>query len=107
MPAYLIVHRRQINDPQSLKRYDRVEETIGKFGGKVLIRADEFLVLEGNWNSGSRTDDARPERITVIEFPDMPQLRRWYESQDYARLKEIRTDKSASDVVAVEGAAAG
>lgn len=105
MPAYLIVHRRQITDPQSLRHYDHVEETIGKFGGKVLIRAHEFLVLEGGWHSGSRADDSRPERITVIEFPDMAQLRRWYDSQDYAGLKQIRTENSASDVVAVEGAA--
>jgi uncharacterized protein (DUF1330 family) len=105
MPAYLLVHRRKITDGDGLKRYDHVEQTIGKFGGKVLIRADEFLVLEGNWHSGSRTDDGRPERITVIEFPDMAQLRRWYDSQDYAALKEIRRENSASDVVAVEGAA--
>lgn len=105
MPAYLIVHRRKITDPESLKRYDNVETTTGKFGGKVLIRADEFLVLEGQWHSGSQTDDGRPERITVIEFPDMAQLRRWYDSQDYAGLKEIRKESSASDIVAVEGAA--
>lgn len=106
MSAYLIVHRRKITDPEMLKRYDHVEATIGKFGGKVLIRADEFLVLEGQWSSGSRTDDSRPERITVVEFPDMSQLRQWYDSQDYAGLKEIRKENSASDIVAVEGAAA-
>jgi uncharacterized protein (DUF1330 family) len=105
MPAYLIVHRRKITDNESLKRYDNVEASIGKFGGKVLIRSDEFLVLEGRWQSGSSSDDARPERITVIEFPDMAQLRHWYDSQDYAKLKEIRKENSASDIVAVEGAA--
>lgn len=105
MPAYLFVHRRKITDAESLKRYDHVEETIDRFGGKVLIRSDEFLVLEGQWHSGSRSDDRRPERITVIEFPDMAQLRRWYDSQDYANLKEIRKENSASDIVAVEGAA--
>jgi uncharacterized protein (DUF1330 family) len=88
-----------------LKCYDNVESSIGKFGGKVLIRADEFLVLEGQWHSGSRTDDSRPERITVIEFPDMVQLRRWYDSQDYAALKDMRRENSASDIVAVDGAA--
>lgn len=71
MPAYLIVHRRKITDAEHLKSYDNVEATIGKFGGKVLIRSDEFLVLEGQWHSGNSSDDARPERVTVIEFPDM------------------------------------
>ena len=105
MSAYLIVHRRKITDAESLTRYDNVEASICKFGGKVLIRSDEFLVLEGQWHSGSSADDSRPERITVIEFPDMAQLRRWYDSQDYATLKDIRKENSASDIVAVEGAA--
>lgn len=105
MSAYLIVHRRKITDPETLKRYDHVEASIEKFDGRVIIRSDEFLVLEGRWHSGSHSDDSRPERITVIEFPDMAQLRRWYDSEDYAALKELRKENSASDIVAVEGAA--
>jgi uncharacterized protein (DUF1330 family) len=42
MAAYLLAHRRKITGPETLKCYDNVEATIGKFGGKVLIRADEF-----------------------------------------------------------------
>lgn len=106
MPAYLIVHRRKITHPDALKRYDNVEASIAKFGGKTLIRADEYLVLEGDWQAGRRSDDAHPERVTVVEFPDMAALRRWYDSQDYKELKEIRRKNSASDVVAAEGYAA-
>jgi uncharacterized protein (DUF1330 family) len=96
MPAYLIVHRRKIIDTESLKLYENVAATIGKFGGKVRIRSDEFLALEAQWHSDSRSDDGRPERITVIEFPEMSQLRGGYDSRDYARLKEIRKKNSAS-----------
>ena len=58
MPAYVTFHRRKISDPELLKRYDHVEPSIGKCGGKVLIRADEFRVLEGGWNSGDGAGDS-------------------------------------------------
>lgn len=104
MAAYLIVHRRDITDPETLKRYrEGVGETIERFGGKVAVRADGFEVLEGDWNPGQKHDDTHPERITVIQFPDMAALKAWYDSDDYAGLKAIRQGSSTSDVVAVEG----
>ncbi|HEU0072086.1 MAG TPA: DUF1330 domain-containing protein [Alphaproteobacteria bacterium] len=103
MPAYLIVHRREITDPQKLKRYsDGIDAVIAKFGGKVAARSDSFKVLEGDWHAGRPHDDARPERLTVIEFPDMAKLQEWYESNDYAELKAIRQAASRSDIVAIE-----
>lgn len=103
MTAYLIAHRRDITGPESLKAYrDGIDESIARFGGKVIARADEFEVLEGNWHSGRSRDDSRPERITLLQFPDMEKLKAWYRSSDYAQLKEIRKRSSSSDVVAVE-----
>ena len=103
MPAYLIAHRREISDPETLKKYNHVESTVEKFGGKVVLRSDSFEVLEGKWNSGRHMDDSRPERLTIIEFPDMGKLRGWYDSDDYASLKSIRQHASASDVIAADG----
>ena len=104
MMAYLIAHRREITDPETLKAYDGVDETLRKFGGKVMVRADGFDVLEGTWHSGSPKTDARPERITIIEFPDKASLKRWYDSPDYAKLKQLRQKSSETDMVAVESA---
>lgn len=104
MAAYLIVHRKAIKDTEQLKRYaDGVQQTIDKFGGKVLVRADSFRVLEGEWHSGRHADDRLPERVTVIAFPDMARLDAWYNSPDYAPLKAIRQQAAESDVVAVAG----
>lgn len=104
MAAYLIVHRSEITDPDHLKAYaDGVQETINKYGGKVLVRADSFKVLEGEWHSGQKANDRMPERITVVEFPDMIRLNAWYNSDEYARLKLIRQTSAICDVVAVEG----
>ena len=105
MSAYLIVHRRDISDSEKLKEYaEGVEETIAAFGGEVVVRSDAFDVLEGNWMPGKKHVDARPERVTVIRFPDMEMLRSWYNSDAYAGFKEIRKNSSSSDIVAVEGA---
>jgi uncharacterized protein (DUF1330 family) len=105
MAAYAIVHRRSISDSEALKKYrEGVEATISKFGGRVLVRADTFEVLEGNWHPGRKADDDYPERLVVIEFPDMAALKAWYNSDDYAELREIRQHSSSSDFVAVQGA---
>jgi uncharacterized protein (DUF1330 family) len=104
MTAYLIVHRRQITDSDALRRYrDGIDESIGKHGGKPLVRADNFQVLEGGWHSGRRGDDSEPERVTIIAFPDMDSLKAWYDSDDYAELKAVRQQGAVCDVVAVEG----
>jgi uncharacterized protein (DUF1330 family) len=103
LPAYLIVHRREIYDSQGLKRYsDGIDEVIAKFGGKVAARSDSFRVLEGDWNPGEARVDAKPERLTILEFPTMAELQAWYDSDDYAELKAVRQTSSRSDIVAVE-----
>jgi uncharacterized protein (DUF1330 family) len=104
MSAFLIVHRHEITDPDKLKDYrNGVGETIQRHGGKVLVRQDGFDVLEGDWIPGRKRDDSEPERVTVIEFPDMAALKAWYDSEDYAPLKQIRQSSAISDVIAVEG----
>lgn len=102
MPAYIVAHRQQVTDTDGLKKYDHVDASIEKFGGEVVIRADSFDVLEGDWRPGRKKDDSHPERITIIRFPDMAALRRWYDSPDYSELKHIRQQSSKSDVIAVE-----
>lgn len=104
MAAFLIVHRRDITDPEKLKEYaNGVERTLEPFGGEVIVRSDQFDVLEGRWEPGKKHVDAKPERVTVVKFPDMACLKSWYDSDAYADLKHIRQSSSVSDVVAVEG----
>lgn len=104
MTEYLIVHRRDITDPDTLRRYrDGIDATIARYGGKPLVRADNFEVLEGDWHPGRKGDDTEPERVTVIAFPDMARLKAWYDSADYAKLKALRRKSAVCDVVAVKG----
>lgn len=102
MAAFMIVHRRNITDSEKLKDYAKgVEGTIAAYEGEVVVRSDNFDVLEGNWQPGRKDEDSRPERITVLKFPDMNKLKAWYSSDEYAEFKEIRQNSSDSDIVAV------
>jgi len=42
-------------------------------------------------------------RLVIIEFPDVDAARGWYESADYAALREVRQAGSKTDIVVVEG----
>jgi uncharacterized protein (DUF1330 family) len=41
--------------------------------------------------------------MTVIAFPDMASLDRWYDSPEYAELKAMRHAVMTSNAIAVEG----
>lgn len=58
------------------------------------MRGGASEVLEG---------DRQPNRLIVLEFPDMDALRRWYRSDEYQALLRIRQSAARSTIVAVEG----
>ena len=75
MAAYLIADVK-IVDPERFKDYGSlVPESVEKYGGKYLVRGGEHVVIEGNWD---------PERLVVIEFKSMEQLKEWYDSEEYS-----------------------
>ena len=82
-------------DPDAYEDYRRrVPAVIEKYGGRYLVRGGASEVLEG---------DRQPNRLIVLEFPDMGALRRWYRSDDYQALLRIRQSAARSTIVAVEG----
>ena len=82
MAAYLIADVK-IVDPERFKDYGSlVPESVEKYGGKYLVRGGEHVVTEGNWD---------PERLVVIEFKSMEQLKEWYDSEEYSEAMNIRT----------------
>jgi uncharacterized protein (DUF1330 family) len=94
MAAYFIVDI-EIKDADGMQEYrDAVPATIQKYGGRYLVRAGKWEALEGSW---------RPKRVVVLEFPSVEQAKRWYDSEEYRRLKTQRQAASSSNVVLVEG----
>ena len=51
-------------------------------------------VIEGDWD---------PDRMTIIEFPDMNSLKAWYNSPEYEDLKAMRHSVMTSNAIVVKG----
>jgi len=95
MAAYVIADT-HITDQKTYDDYKRqVAPLIAKFGGRFIVRGGKQIVLEGTW---------RPERVVVIEFPDMEAITAWYNSPEYAPLLTLRQPAATDHLVAVEGA---
>ena len=96
MPAYLIVEQ-TISDPKGFEDYlGQVVPTILKFGGKPLSYTSRYEVLEQQrpW---------QPERVVLIEFPDMTSLRGWYNSPEYEPVRGIRHQAAQTNMIALNG----
>jgi uncharacterized protein (DUF1330 family) len=95
MSAYLIADV-EVHDQNVYAEYRRqVLPLIQKHRGRFIVRGGAHEVLEGDW---------RPQRLVIIEFPDMATLKSWYQSAEYAKLIALRQGASRGSIVAVEGA---
>ena len=95
MAAYAVVNVR-VTDPVRYEEYrSKVPATIASYGGRFLVRGGALEVLEGEWD---------PERLVVLEFESIGRLREWYDSPEYAPLKQLRQEAAAAtQLVVVEG----
>ena len=98
MPGYLIANL-EIRDPALYGRYrEQVGPLVAAFGGRFLVRGGAIEVREG---------DPGFKRLVVLEFPSLAEARRFYDSDEYRPVMQLRLDSCVSDVVLVEGHAAG
>ena len=67
---------------------------IARFGGRYLTRVGAHDVLDGDW---------RPNRVVIIEFPDMKAIRSLYGSPEYQPLIALRRSAATDVIIAVEG----
>ena len=82
MPAYLVVEH-IITDAAKFEEYrTKVAPLIGSYGGRYLTKGTNHRLPEGgHW---------KPERMVIIEFPDMKSLEAWYQSPEYQPLIALR-----------------
>lgn len=67
---------------------------ITRFGGRYLTRTGGHEVLEGEW---------RPNRVAVVEFPEMAALQGFYRSPEYQSLIALRNTAAKNVILAVDG----
>ncbi len=95
MVSWYITYRVTLTgDPAVMAEYSsKVNATIELYGGRKIVRTDDIAVIEGDWD---------PERMTIIEFPDRAAALRWYNSPEYAPLKEMRHGVSTANAIIVD-----
>lgn len=95
MPAYVIVEV-AITDPVAYEEYKKLTPaSVTAYDGRFVVRGGKTISIEGGWN---------PERIVVLEFPDMERAKEWWNSEQYTIAKKIRHAAAKSRMLFVEGA---
>jgi uncharacterized protein (DUF1330 family) len=94
MTAYIIAEE-NVTDPEGFREYlKRVVPTIQHFGGKILAAGGTIETFEGDWH---------PNRLVILEFESVEQAKRWYTSDEFAPLKDIRLKTANTQGVLVQG----
>jgi uncharacterized protein (DUF1330 family) len=92
--VYMIIQV-QVHDPELYGRYvDAVPAIVARYGGRYLVRGGEVTCLSEEW---------RPERVIVLEFPSRHDLERCFASPEYAAMAAWRDDSTTSSAIVVEG----
>lgn len=83
-----------VTDPEAYKKYASANQTaFGKFGGRFLVRAGRYEVMEGR---------ARGRHV-VLEFPSYDAALACYRSPDYQAAMAFRAGAAKADIIVIEG----
>ncbi len=94
MAAYMVVDN-EVTDAEGFREYQkRVGSTLESYGGHSLSEGERMRILEGDWHL---------HRLILLEFPSVEQARRWYQSDEYAPVKDIRLKTALTQVILVQG----
>ncbi len=84
-----------VRDRAVFEKYgQQVAPVIKAFGGRYVVRGGAIAPMEG---------DLPIARLVIVEFPSMADLRRFYDSPEYAPLLQMRIDSTTSNIIFVEG----
>ncbi len=95
MSAFIIADT-NISNPEAYEEYKKLAKPIvEKFGGNYRVRGGELDIIE--------SDLWKPNRIVIIEFPDMASARAFADSEEYAPVKKIRHANAQCTLFIVDG----
>jgi uncharacterized protein (DUF1330 family) len=95
MAAYCFFDVLEFTDEEKMEQYRAgVFATVEQYGGRYLVIGGKTDLVEGEW---------RPVFPVLIEFPDLEQAHRWYDSTEYKPLKDLRLAATRGNAVFIEG----
>ena len=94
MAAYVLCEI-DVTDPEAYEGYKALAApAVEAHGGRYIVRGAPAELLEGS---------AEPQRIVVLEFPDLEAARRWYGSAEYGAAIAARAGAATARFVLVDG----
>lgn len=94
MAVYLVVEI-EIKDQELYSDYvNKVYDIVTAYGGKYIVRGGRVMLVSGNWN---------PERIIMVEFPNIQQMQNCFQSPQYLEIASLREQSTMSKAIVVEG----
>jgi uncharacterized protein (DUF1330 family) len=96
MAAYLILDI-EVTDPVGFERYKQLAPpALAVYDGKYLARGGRTETLEGDWV---------PNRLVILEFPDVARAKQWLESPEYREARGLRRQSATTNIVVIDGVA--
>jgi len=93
--AYVISEVEVLDEAQGQRYRELASVSIAQHGGRYIVRGADPQVPEGSW----LTD----QRVVIVEFSTMEQLRRWYDSAEHAEARVLRKTALSRRLLFVEG----
>ena len=95
MSAYCLFDNLEVVDSEKMEEYKKLVRTVvEQYGGRYVVIGGPFERKEGTW---------QPSYPVMLEFPDLDQARRWYDSPEYRDLKALRLSAVRSNAVFMAG----
>ena len=84
-----------VKDCDIYKEYmEKVPAIIEKHGGKYLVRGGDILSDDTSWG---------PQRIVILEFPNIEQMKAFRDSEEYKPVAALRHKAADSEGFVVMG----
>ncbi|WP_163832783.1 DUF1330 domain-containing protein [Spartinivicinus ruber] len=95
MSAYCLFQNLNITNSDKMQEYaEKVKPITESFGGEYVVMSGSTEVKEGDWS---------PMLPVIIKFPSIDAANEWYNSEEYAPLKELRESAGEFSAVFMNG----
>ena len=84
-----------VKDWDTYREYmDHVPAIIEKYGGRYLVRGGDIISDDTSW---------QPQRVVILEFPDLAQMKAFRDSDEYKPVAELRHKAADTEGFVVTG----
>ncbi len=84
-----------VKDWDTYREYmDHVPAIIEKYGGRYLVRGGDIISDDTSW---------QPQRVVILEFPDLTQMKAFRDSDEYKPVAELRHKAADTEGFVVTG----